>query len=128
MDGRTVLVSSSVRLRRMTSLGQNSAGRAMTATSDSSMPATTAGWFADPLEVHELRYFDGSTWTDHVTHSGPLPCSGCHPRAVAAGKRGQDRRSDPVQALAGIDGKPIIEGRGRNRRPEDQERRQRFGS
>ncbi|MDH3295229.1 MAG: DUF2510 domain-containing protein [Acidimicrobiia bacterium] len=98
-------------------------------TSDSSISATTAGWFADPLEVHELRYFDGSTWTDHVTHRGPLPCSGCNPRAVEAGQRGRDRRSESGQApAAGIDGKPIIEGRGHNRRPEDQERRRRFGS
>ncbi len=41
--------------------------------------ATTAepGWFADPLQEHNLRYYDGSEWTDHVTHYGPMPCGGC---------------------------------------------------
>lgn len=38
---------------------------------------TTTGWFDDPLGEHHLRYFDGATWTDHVTHFGPTPCGGC---------------------------------------------------
>ena len=38
----------------------------------------TAGWFSDPHEIHKLRYFDGSRWTDHVTHFGPTPCQGCN--------------------------------------------------
>ncbi len=35
------------------------------------------GWFPDPHGLHNLRYFNGDTWTDHVTHFGPTPCSGC---------------------------------------------------
>ena len=35
------------------------------------------GWFPDPLQQHNLRYFDGDGWTDHVTHFGPTPCGGC---------------------------------------------------
>ncbi len=35
------------------------------------------GWFPDPNRLHNLRYFDGNSWTDHVTHFGPTPCSGC---------------------------------------------------
>lgn len=38
---------------------------------------TAAGWFDDPRAQHRLRYFDGDTWTDHVTHYGPTPCKGC---------------------------------------------------
>lgn len=38
---------------------------------------TTAGWFDDPDAQHCLRYFDGTNWTEHVTHFGPSPCSGC---------------------------------------------------
>jgi len=38
---------------------------------------TEAGWCADPAEDHDLRYFDGSSWTGHVTHNGPSPCLGC---------------------------------------------------
>lgn len=36
------------------------------------------GWYPDPTEQHHLRYFDGTEWTDHVTHHGPEPCGGCH--------------------------------------------------
>lgn len=36
-----------------------------------------AGWFKDPRRLHNLRYFDGQFWTEHVTHFGPTPCAGC---------------------------------------------------
>ncbi|MEM9566608.1 MAG: DUF2510 domain-containing protein [Actinomycetota bacterium] len=42
--------------------------------------ATEPGWFDDPLGEHNLRYFDGTSWTDHVTHFGPTPCTGCADR------------------------------------------------
>lgn len=46
--------------------------------SASKQPAVgTPGWFEDPQGLHRLRYFDGSVWTDHVTHFGPTPCRGC---------------------------------------------------
>lgn len=35
------------------------------------------GWHPDPRGRHELRYFDGRRWSDHVTHFGPVPCTGC---------------------------------------------------
>ncbi|MGI9597312.1 MAG: DUF2510 domain-containing protein [Acidimicrobiales bacterium] len=35
------------------------------------------GWYPDPHHQHNLRYHDGETWTDHVTHYGPTPCLGC---------------------------------------------------
>jgi hypothetical protein len=44
--------------------------------------ATRAGWFSDPTGLHDLRYFDGSDWTEHVTHFGPTPCDGCAHRAT----------------------------------------------
>jgi len=36
-----------------------------------------AGWFPDPHHQHNLRYFNGEKWTEHVTHYGPTPCHGC---------------------------------------------------
>lgn len=36
-----------------------------------------AGWYPDPDRQHNLRYFDGRSWTAHVTHYGPSPCGGC---------------------------------------------------
>lgn len=43
-----------------------------------STKATAPGWYSDPFEMHRMRYFSGSDWTDHVTHFGPTPCLGCH--------------------------------------------------
>jgi len=39
------------------------------------------GWYPDPARAHELRYFDGGTWSDHVSDHGvagvdPLPPGG----------------------------------------------------
>jgi hypothetical protein len=33
-------------------------------------PSVPAGWYADPAGRYELRYWDGSTWTEHVSRSG----------------------------------------------------------
>ena len=33
-------------------------------------PAVPAGWYADPAGRFELRYWDGCTWTEHVSRAG----------------------------------------------------------
>ena len=33
-------------------------------------PAVPAGWYGDPAGRFELRYWDGSTWTEHVSTGG----------------------------------------------------------
>jgi hypothetical protein len=35
-----------------------------------SVAAAPAGWYADPSGRYELRYWDGSQWTEHVSRSG----------------------------------------------------------
>lgn len=52
------------------------------------LPQTSeAGWMPDPEGRHNLRFFDGNQWTDHVTHFGPTPCVGCTPdTATMAGQ------------------------------------------
>ena len=40
------------------------------ATPASAAPAVPAGWYADPAGRFELRYWDGSNWTEHVSRSG----------------------------------------------------------
>ncbi|MDQ6850810.1 MAG: DUF2510 domain-containing protein [Actinomycetota bacterium] len=35
-----------------------------------SAPASPSGWYADPLGRHELRYYDGIQWTEHVSSHG----------------------------------------------------------
>ena len=47
-----------------------------------------AAWLADPAGTHELRYWDGSTWTEHVVDTGvqavdALPPGSWAPPAVA---------------------------------------------
>ena len=34
--------------------------------SDTSTPLPTAGWYSDPQNNSQLRYWDSSQWTDHV--------------------------------------------------------------
>lgn len=39
-------------------------------TEPASAGAAPAGWYADPSSRFELRYWDGSQWTEHVSRSG----------------------------------------------------------
>jgi hypothetical protein len=50
---------------------------------------TDAAWLADPTATHELRYWDGATWTEHVCDQGnqatdPLPADAPPPAPPAA--------------------------------------------
>jgi hypothetical protein len=36
-----------------------------------------AGWYVDPQGIHDQRFYDGTVWTKHVTHFGPVPCNRC---------------------------------------------------
>ncbi len=38
---------------------------------------TRKGWHDDPRGVHKMRFHDGERWTEHTTHFGPVPCTGC---------------------------------------------------
>ena len=54
--------------------------RATTAATSASTPSVTtaaapaapvpAGWYADPSGRYELRYWNGTEWTEHVSRSG----------------------------------------------------------
>ena len=33
-------------------------------------PSVPAGWYHDPAGRYELRYWDGSAWTEHVSRNG----------------------------------------------------------
>ncbi len=39
-------------------------------TSTSPGPAVPAGWYADPSGRFELRYWNGTEWTEHVARAG----------------------------------------------------------
>ena len=34
------------------------------------MSGHPAGWYPDPTQRHEHRYYDGTEWTDHVSDQG----------------------------------------------------------
>ena len=36
------------------------------------MNAPGAGWFADPMQRHQLRYWSGQEWTEHVSDNGQV--------------------------------------------------------
>lgn len=59
--------------RRIASAGSLSTpapmkGDSMQATQD--VATTPAGWHPDPHKAFELRYWDGTTWTEHVSTNG----------------------------------------------------------
>ncbi len=43
---------------------------AAAATSSTAVAAAPAGWYADPSARYDLRYWDGSEWTEHVSRNG----------------------------------------------------------
>ncbi len=41
-----------------------------TSASSTNVPRVPAAWYADPSGRYELRYWDGSEWTEHVARGG----------------------------------------------------------
>lgn len=67
------------------------------------MSDTPANWYADPTSRHELRYWDGSVWTNHVSDKG---VTGTDPiDGPATPKAGGFDRFDKF-ATVGNEGKP----------------------
>jgi len=46
------------------------AGTTAASSAGASAAAAPAGWYADPSSRYELRYWDGSQWTEHVSRAG----------------------------------------------------------
>jgi hypothetical protein len=40
----------------------------------------SAGWYADPAERFDYRYWDGHQWTDHVSRKGSAEIDSLEPR------------------------------------------------
>ncbi|MDQ6526688.1 AIM24 family protein [Nocardioides sp. LHD-245] len=55
---------------------------------------TAAAWHPDPTGRHELRYWDGSQWTDHVSDQGVQSTSPLYPSAEPAADAGADAGTD----------------------------------
>lgn len=62
----------------------------------------TDGWFPDPSRGHELRYFDGARWTNHVSDHGMRSIHQWSPAAVPANPSWDEpttiRPAEPTQA------------------------------
>jgi hypothetical protein len=54
-----------------TSVGSTAAtAPTQVATSPPTTPTVPPGWYTDPAGRYELRYWDGSAWTEHVSRAG----------------------------------------------------------
>jgi uncharacterized protein YxjI len=70
------------------------------------MSTTPANWYPDPMTRHQLRYWDGTTWTEHVSDNGvtsvdPLQAKGLDrlDNAMTVGNEG-----DPTKVAAQVTG------------------------
>jgi len=46
------------------------------------MSTTPANWYPDPTGRHQLRYWDGNAWTDHVSNNGAQGADPVQPRGL----------------------------------------------
>ena len=46
------------------------------------MSTTPANWYPDPTGRHQLRYWDGRAWTDHVSNNGAQSTDAVQPRGL----------------------------------------------
>ena len=46
------------------------------------MSTTPANWYPDPMGRHQLRYWDGANWTDHVSNNGVQSADALQPRGL----------------------------------------------
>ncbi|MBS1908029.1 MAG: DUF2510 domain-containing protein [Actinobacteria bacterium] len=71
-------------------------------------PETPAGWHPDPSGQHEFRYWDGSTWTEHVSDDGQQGTAPLVPPAppiaepTAVEGMPKKRKKWPLVALAAV--------------------------
>lgn len=71
------------------------------------MTEDLTGWHPDPTGRHEHRYFDGSSWTDHVSDGGNLSTDPVAAQAEAARPAEASRVDLPAitpELLAGLSG------------------------
>ena len=73
--GDDLVVGLGRRTRTETATGWGSGAVAASATptepaQQQATPAVPAGWYHDPAGRFELRYWDGSAWTEHVSRAG----------------------------------------------------------
>ena len=63
--------------------------------------STPANWHPDPTGRHQLRYWDGSTWTDHVSDNGVVGLD-------AVARPGVPRSGAMTSAMASSDSEQVV--------------------
>jgi uncharacterized RDD family membrane protein YckC len=51
-------------------MATRTAGASIVASDSSAVASQASGWYPDPSQRHEFRYFEGMTWTSHVSDAG----------------------------------------------------------
>jgi Protein of unknown function (DUF2510) len=79
-----------------------------------SMPTSPPGWYPDPNGAHQLRYFDGSAWTEHVSDNGlqsvsplaptptPTTAATVSPAGMPSATPGPNRRGRAKWVMGGV--------------------------
>lgn len=75
------------------------------------MSNSALGWYADPFGRHEVRYFDGATWTEHVSSHGRQSTDPPTPGNVPVVNRAPEKVQKDVQR-AGVGGQAAFVGGG----------------
>jgi hypothetical protein len=75
------------------------------------------GWLTDPTGAHELRYWDGASWTEHVADAGatgvdPLPADAPPPPSPMPAAAPPPPPAPPVAEAAPAAEQPAPSGRG----------------
>lgn len=66
------------------------------------VPAVAAGWYPDPTHPEELRYWDGSRWTEHRSPSHSAATSAPPVPAAAVASPGRKSAADRAKTRAVI--------------------------
>jgi hypothetical protein len=100
--------------------GRSIAGQTTSVTTPEGTPP---GWYEDPTKAGDLRYYDGSQWTEHVTVDGvqtTAPFEGTETASKTSGftmrrmaqSRADDERAPEVTGPTGVLGRfvPLLDG------------------
>ncbi len=68
------------------------------------MTDTAPGWYSDALGRHELRYWDGAHWTEHVSSHGRQSLDPADvPARTVEGRQSREKVRQQVRRQAGLD-------------------------
>lgn len=72
----------------------------MSSTPDAAPPA----WYPDPMGRHQLRYFDGAQWTEHVSSNGQQSLDPLAPSAIPTTSQSPDKHAKQLERAGVVAG------------------------